>query len=71
MSSDVIKRGIIMVVGYGKKIRQAVRDVNRKAWKKYKCPSCSRTSVKRVANGVWQCRKCSTKFASGAFEFRG
>jgi len=58
-----------MPVGYGKKIRQAVNEANRKAHSKYKCPSCSRTAVKRVANGVWQCRKCDAKFASGAFEF--
>lgn len=60
-----------MVVGYGKKIRQAVSEANKKSRKKYKCPSCSRTSIRRVANGVWQCRKCSAKFASGAFEFLG
>ncbi|MBI2579923.1 MAG: hypothetical protein HYW27_03400 [Candidatus Aenigmarchaeota archaeon] len=60
-----------MPVGYGKKIRQAVTEAKKKSAKKYKCPSCSRTAMKRVANGVWQCRKCSSKFASGAFEFSG
>ena len=56
-------------VGYGKKLRNAEEEANRKAKKLYKCPSCSRTAIKRQANGVWQCRKCNMKFASGAFEF--
>jgi ribosomal protein L37AE/L43A len=56
-------------VGYGKKLRKAVKEAERKAKKTYKCPSCSRVAVKRIANGVWQCNKCSTKYASGAFEF--
>jgi len=57
-------------VGYGKSIRKAVEESNRKAKKSYKCPSCARIAVKRLSNGVWQCRKCQVKFASGAFEFR-
>lgn len=59
-----------MVVGYGKKLRVKLREVDKKAKKKYKCPSCSRTAIKRTANGVWACRKCGTKYASGAFEFK-
>jgi large subunit ribosomal protein L37Ae len=59
-----------MVVGYGKSIRKAVEEANRKAHSKYKCPSCSRTAVQRQANGIWQCKKCKVKFASGAFSFK-
>jgi large subunit ribosomal protein L37Ae len=59
-----------MVVGYGKKLRLKTAEVKKKSKKLYKCPSCSRVAVKREANGVWKCRKCNTKFASGAFEFK-
>ncbi len=59
-----------MYVGYGKKVRKRVEEANKKARKIYKCPSCSRLAVKRKANGLWQCRKCSVKFASGAYEFK-
>ncbi len=59
-----------MVVGYGKKLRVKLREVQKKATKAYKCPSCSRVAVKREANGVWKCKKCSVKYASGAFEFK-
>ncbi|MFH0949048.1 MAG: 50S ribosomal protein L37ae [Candidatus Aenigmatarchaeota archaeon] len=58
-----------MPVGYGKRLRQSVATVKRKKTKHYACPSCSRTSVKRLSTGVWQCKKCKTKFASKAYEF--
>ncbi len=59
-----------MTVGYGKKLRVKMAEVQRKAKKKYRCPSCSRVAIKRAANGVWKCGKCGTKYASGAFEFK-
>jgi large subunit ribosomal protein L37Ae len=59
-----------MVVGYGKSVMKAVREAEKKSRKSYKCPSCSRVAVKRESSGVWICRKCRTKFASGAFEFK-
>ncbi len=54
---------------YGKKLRQKVISVDKKAKKLYKCPNCSRVAVKRLSNGIWQCQKCGKKFASKAFEF--
>lgn len=59
-----------MVVGYGKRIRQAVSVAKEKSKKRYKCPKCSRTAVKRAAAGIWECRKCGVKFASGSYEFK-
>ena len=59
-----------MRVGYGKKLRVKMREVQRKSKKKYKCPSCSRVAIKRTANGIWTCKKCSIKYASGALEFK-
>ena len=59
-----------MVVGYGKRLRETVALVKSKTSKSYMCPSCSRKSVRRTAVGVWLCKKCGRKFASGAYEFR-
>lgn len=64
-----MKIGFYMVVGYGKSIRQAVEGMKKKAGSRYKCPSCSRVAMRREASGVWKCRKCSAKYASGAYEF--
>lgn len=55
--------------GYGKKIRKKVNEIEKKSSKKYKCPSCSRIAVKRVSPGVWQCKKCQKKYASGTYTF--
>ena len=54
---------------YGKKVRELTKKMEKKTKKRYYCPACSRKSVKRVAVGVWECKKCKTKFASKAYEF--
>jgi large subunit ribosomal protein L37Ae len=59
-----------MAVGYGKRIRSMVEEAEKKSKKAYKCPACSRVAVRRQSSGVWLCRKCNKKFASGAFEFK-
>lgn len=59
-----------MPVGYGKRIREAVSAAAGKSKRKYACPECSRKAVRRTAAGVWLCKKCDRKFASGAYEFR-
>ena len=55
---------------YGKRIREAVLEADRKANASYDCPFCSRTTVRRLAAGIWQCDKCGKKMASGAYEFK-
>jgi len=57
-----------MTTRYGKKIRE--QRLKTKPKKAYYCPVCSREKVKRVAAGIWFCKKCKTKFASDAYEFR-
>jgi len=55
-------------VRYGKRIRQRVIDIEKRQRKPQKCPSCHRFSVKRLAAGIWQCKKCNLKFAGKAYE---
>ncbi len=59
-----------MPVGFGKKIREGVANAERKAKKRYMCPSCSRVAIKRISPAIWRCRKCNAEYASGTFEFK-
>lgn len=54
-------------VRYGLTIKQKVLAVEKKQKSKFECPSCAKLSVKRVAKGIWSCRKCNHKFAGGTF----
>lgn len=54
---------------YGKKIRDGLKNIKRLTTRKYKCPLCTRISVRRISTGIWQCKKCGTKFASNAYKF--
>ncbi len=54
---------------YGKKIRDKIILIARKERKRYYCPRCSRTRVRRIAAGIWECEWCGTKYASRAYEF--
>jgi len=52
---------------YGKRIRNAVIDVERRQKKKQICPYCKRPAAKRISMGIWKCKKCSKKFTGGAY----
>ena len=51
--------------GYGR-IKQKLIDVEAKQRKKQDCPFCKGTA-KRVEKGIWECKKCSKRFAGGIF----
>ncbi len=52
---------------YGVKIRRRLKDIEDVKNQMHECPSCHQLKVKRVSVGVWQCQRCSTKFAAGAY----
>jgi large subunit ribosomal protein L37Ae len=54
---------------YGIRIRRRVLDIDRAREADAACPRCSTVTVGRVASGVFECRRCGTKFASGAYLF--
>lgn len=52
---------------YGKKVRSLVSEVEKIQKQRHICPRCNMTYVKRVASGIWLCKKCGTKFAGQAY----
>ena len=52
---------------YGVRARTQIRNVEIQQRIKHKCPSCGHEKVKRISTSIWQCKKCETKFAGGAY----
>ena len=52
---------------YGRKTKVKFSKVETEQRKLHKCPYCSKVAVKRVALGIWQCRKCGVKFTGKAY----
>ena len=52
---------------YGRKIRQRVIDIEQKQKAKHQCPHCNKWSIKRLAVGIFECKKCNSKFTGKAY----
>ena len=52
---------------YGVKVRNRLRDAETKAAAYHRCPECEIDRVKRVSTGIYKCRHCGFKYASGAY----
>ena len=55
---------------YGRALKSKVSAIEKKQKAKYKCPLCLKSKIKRVCAGIWQCSKCDTKFAGGAYSLK-
>ncbi|MBD3164336.1 50S ribosomal protein L37ae [Candidatus Woesearchaeota archaeon] len=51
---------------YGRTVKQRFAKIEKEQRRLHKCPYCNRLSAKRVANGIWRCKKCSSKFTGKA-----
>ena len=54
---------------YGIRIRRRVLEIDRSRRKAAACPRCSTATLHRVASGIFECRRCGTRFASNAYVF--
>ena len=52
---------------YGASLRKTIRKIEISQRKKYPCPFCGNTSVKRTVVGVWTCMKCQKSTSGGAY----
>jgi len=52
---------------YGVRIRRRLQEVEegQRVW--HRCPKCAAESVRRLASGIWACRRCGIRFAGGAY----
>ena len=54
---------------YGIRIRRRVLELDRARKRPASCPQCSTVTLHRVASGIYECRRCGTRFASNAYIF--
>lgn len=52
---------------YGTRTKKILSAIEREQKKKHICPYCERAALKRLAAGIWFCKKCSKKFAGAAY----
>jgi ribosomal protein eL43 len=56
-------------VRYGMELRKRANATAASRRAKYACPKCSKVSVRRISNSIWQCFSCNAKFAGAAYSF--
>lgn len=52
---------------YGSKPKHLFAKIEKEQRRLHKCPYCNALKVKRVAVGIWHCRKCNAKFTGKAY----
>ena len=52
---------------YGTKVRAKLGMVESASKKMHKCPYCNHPGVKRLSLGIYECRKCASKFTGKAY----
>ncbi|EHP69441.1 MAG: 50S ribosomal protein L37ae [Metallosphaera yellowstonensis] len=53
---------------YGSSLRKKWSEIMEKRYSDHLCPVCkTKGKVYRIASGVWQCRKCGSKWAGAAY----
>ena len=52
---------------YGRKLKERFGKLEELQRKKHICPYCKAQKVKRVALGIWNCRKCDAQFTGKAY----
>jgi large subunit ribosomal protein L37Ae len=55
---------------YGIRVRRRVIDIDSQKSRSFACPRCSTVTLHRVASGIFECRRCGTRFASNAYVFQ-
>lgn len=54
-------------VRYGATTKHRLADIEKEQKSPQMCPYCLKPKVKRLAYGIYECRKCASKFAGNAY----
>ncbi|MFH1424170.1 MAG: 50S ribosomal protein L37ae [archaeon] len=52
---------------YGRSVRMQTKVIDAISKAKHECPRCSGLKVTRKAAGIWECSRCKSVFAGGAY----
>ncbi len=55
---------------YGRKVKEKFAKIEEEQHKLHKCPYCGHIKAKRLALGIWYCKKCKAKFTGKAYSVR-
>jgi len=55
---------------YGRRVKEKFAEIEKEQRKLHKCPYCNNIKVKRIAVGIWYCRKCKSKFTGKAYTIK-
>lgn len=55
---------------YGRKVKEKLAKIEEEQHKLHKCPYCGQAKVKRLALGIWFCKKCKSKFTGKAYSIK-
>ena len=70
--AEIKKLGSVKRFGarYGRRVKHRLAEIETVQKGKHKCPYCHTEKVKRVAAGIWKCRKCGAKFTGKAYSVK-
>ena len=52
---------------YGRTNKYKFNKIEVEQRKLHECPYCKNIKVKRIAYGIWECKKCNAKFTGKAY----
>ena len=55
---------------YGRRTKERFAEIEKELKKKHKCPYCSNLTVRRLAAGIWYCKKCNARFTGRAYTLK-
>ncbi|MBW3016638.1 50S ribosomal protein L37ae [Candidatus Woesearchaeota archaeon] len=52
---------------YGRTLKNKLAKIEVEQKKKHKCPYCGKPKATFVSYGIWNCKKCNSKFTARAY----